>query len=286
MAMPINFGAAAEGQPPQSNQPSYEEVMRQLAVSQERIRSLEEQTKIQRDAYQTLAESRNQQTRLLQRQLEQEIRPRPPLTQQVQAQAAGPTDSWAELVQMATGNQPQQPAGAPNSNTSITPEIIQQVVRQEFQRMGQEADQMTAMERERLTELVTDLRAKHPDLATNKAFTGEIDRAYTALRQAGVGVDQAYQLAVQQAAHVHTNYKPRAAQERAAQQQQPQQPPQTASLNSLILPSGRPSQAMQRMQQQGEQEMIIDLRPPAERHAERRREIEEHNARLGQSFFS
>jgi len=258
------FGTGGGGlfDKPADNQPTLEELQRQVAVLEEKNKSLQDQNKIQRDSWLQLNQHHAEQSRINRELLAQQVRTQHP-TVAPSAPAQPPaSDSWADMVNSIAGGAPQQPsAPAP----ALTPDILKQAVRQVIHEETSQADQMQAAEKNFLAETVNAFKIQYPELAGNQHFVGEANRAYTELRQQGIEPQQAWNLSLREAAHIHNNYRPRQQQQSKEQQPSAQQQQQVPGAQ-YIFPMGMTGAGggQQRGNKQNDN-LIIDMRPPEER---------------------
>ncbi len=249
------------------------ELERDLAVLRERNAQLENQTKIQRDSFLQLNQHSTEQARMMRDQLQQQVsRQHPGVIPQAPA-SAPPSDNWEDLVNAVAGGTRQPPAATAQApGMPVDPNTLKQLVRQTILDEAQAAERAQAQERQQQDQLVHQFRVQYPDLASNKKFTAEADRVFVGLRQQGLSVEQAWGAALQEAAHIHKNYSQRRQpQEEEQQQQQPAHPravPGAAYMFPMGIGGGPASSKGGK-----ESNMIIDMRPPAERFAEAAKEI-------------
>ena len=271
MAM-FGQGGGLFGNEPADSKPekSLEELRQELAVLQERNKNLEEQTKIQRDSFLQLNQHTSEQARMMREQLSQQVTRQHPGA--IPSAPASPpaSDRWEDLVNSIAGNPASAPAQSPGM--PIDPNTLKAVVRQTLLEEANAVEAAQQQERQTLNNLANQFKVQYPDLANNKKFTSEVDRIYAGLKSRGMDVHQAWEVSLQEAAHIHQNYSQRRSSNGGQQQQAaPQQQPQ-AGLGAYLFPMGvgGPSQGAR----PGDS-LAIDLRPPEERFKDAKAELNE-----------
>jgi hypothetical protein len=245
------FGASPE---PAKNQEETAE--QKLIRAEERNKALEAQLKTQRDSFLQLSQHSSQQTQLLRDQLQRQVTQQHPAAIP-SAQSAPASDKWEDIVNtIAGGGQPAQgqPAAAP-----ISREVLRQEIRQTIQQEEQQAAALIHQENQELQNLVNTFRVQNPELAQSPHFSKEVDRAYAGLRRQGLPVQIAWNTALQEAAHITTNYAPR----RAKKEEDKQPTPQIMPGMQYAFPVGGAMGAAPKGQ-----EIAFDMRPPEERFKE------------------
>lgn len=266
---------------PADNQPSVEELQRKVAVLEEKNKGLQEQTKLQRDSWLQLNQHHSEQQRLNRELLAKQVTAQHPAAA-APAPSAPASDNWADIVNTIAGGGQQQPNQPPAS--ALTPDLLKQAVRQVIHEEDRQVNQAVKAERDFLTEKSNAFRVQYPDLAGNAHFTKETDRAYAELRQRGIEPTQAWDLALREAAHIHSNYQPRQQQQPKEQPQQQPQGQQQVPGAQYIFPMGMTG-AGQHQQRKPSDNLIIDMRPPEERFRDAAEEAKTSREERAHRFF-
>lgn len=250
---------------------------RELAVAQERNKHLEEQTKIQRDSFLQLNQHSSEQARLLRDQLTQQVsRQHPGVIPQATGQPPA-SDRWEDLVNTIAGGGTPSSAPAQQPGMPVDPNSIKQMVRQTLLEEANNVEAAQKQERALLTNLANQFSVQYPDLASNKKFTTEVDRIYAGLKSNGMDMEKAWNMALQEAVHIHKNYNQRRqpAQEQPAQQQSPL--PGAAYMFPVGMGGHAPAKAGDNL--------AIDLRPPEERFKDASKELSEFQKEAARRNF-
>lgn len=276
MALFANGGGLFGNEPAgDEKQPTLTDLEKELAVLKERNARLEEQAKIQRDSFLQLNQHSSEQNRLLREQLAQQVNRAHPGTLPSAPVNPPSSDKWDDLVNSLTGQQPQAPAQQPQA-ASISPEVLQQAVRQTIQEEERKASQAQEFEKQELARLGQELAIKAPELMQNKQFIAEADRVYAQLRSTGLPVHNAWNMAIREASHITQNYSQRRKQQN--QQEAQQQQSQKSNGAPYLTPFG--FGAAQNIDQQRANSLNIDMRPDPERFKDAAEELSKSRQEL------